>query len=248
MPDSTTGSTLAALSRPREGALAKYMKLAVGKRGFWSLLNYELRVLLFENMPGAPGIILRRIFYRGLFKSMGRNIILGKGLTVRNPGAITLGDNVAIDDYCTLDARGADCGISIGDSVVISRGTILRAKNGRITISRNSGIGSYCILASSSTLDTGEHLLMASCVCVLAGGEHAFDRLDVPIIEQGMQPGAGVAIGADVWIGTRATILDSVRIGDHAVIGACALVNNEIPAYAVAYGIPAKPVKDRRVQ
>ena len=235
------------LHNARESALAKYRRLVLGTGGYAALLGYELRTMLLANLGGALGILLRRIFYRRMFRKMGRNVIIGTGVTIRHPSKISLGDHVAVDDHCTLDARGGGgSGISLGDRTVVSRNTILRTKDGTISVGPGGGIGSNCILASSSALAIGENLLMASCVCVLAGGQHAFDRADVPVVAQGMVSKGGISIGDDVWIGTRATILDGVRIGDHAVIGACALVNKDIPGYAVAYGIPAKPVKDRR--
>lgn len=51
------------------------------------------------------------------------------------------------------------------------------------------------------------------------------------------------SIGAYVNIGAGAKILGHVHIGDHAVIGANAVVTSDIPDYAVAVGIPAKVIK-----
>jgi acetyltransferase-like isoleucine patch superfamily enzyme len=55
--------------------------------------------------------------------------------------------------------------------------------------------------------------------------------------------GRDIIIGKGVWIGSNATILGPCRIGDHAVIGAMALVNSDIPAGALAVGIPARVVR-----
>jgi acetyltransferase-like isoleucine patch superfamily enzyme len=54
-----------------------------------------------------------------------------------------------------------------------------------------------------------------------------------------------VLIGNDVYIGMRVTILDGVSIADGAVIGAGAVVTHDIPAYAIAVGVPAKVVRYR---
>lgn len=48
-----------------------------------------------------------------------------------------------------------------------------------------------------------------------------------------------------VWIGTRVTILGGVHIGEGAIIQAGAVVVNDIPAYAIAGGNPAKVFKYR---
>jgi len=52
-------------------------------------------------------------------------------------------------------------------------------------------------------------------------------------------------IGNDVFIGANVTVLDGVKIADGAVIGAGAVVKDDIPAYAIAVGVPAKVVRYR---
>ncbi len=54
-----------------------------------------------------------------------------------------------------------------------------------------------------------------------------------------------VHIGADVWIGTRAIILDGISVGHGAIIGAAAVVTKNVPPYAVVVGVPAKIIKYR---
>lgn len=49
-----------------------------------------------------------------------------------------------------------------------------------------------------------------------------------------------VEIGAGVLIGSNATILPGVRIGDGAIVGAGSLVNRDIPPGALAAGVPAR--------
>jgi len=56
---------------------------------------------------------------------------------------------------------------------------------------------------------------------------------------------AGVDIGNDVWVGARAMILDGVRIGNGAVIGAGAVVTKDIPNFAIVGGVPARVIRYR---
>ncbi len=52
-----------------------------------------------------------------------------------------------------------------------------------------------------------------------------------------------IVLKDDVWIGAGAVVLDGVKIGDRAVIGAGSLVTKEIPPAVVAFGRPAAPVR-----
>ncbi len=54
-----------------------------------------------------------------------------------------------------------------------------------------------------------------------------------------------IVIGNDVWIGYEAVIMSGVHIGDGAIIATRAVVTKDVPAYTIAGGIPAKPIKKR---
>ena len=52
-----------------------------------------------------------------------------------------------------------------------------------------------------------------------------------------------VSVGANVWIGTKATVLRGVHIGANAIIGANAVVTTSVEADSIAVGMPARAVK-----
>lgn len=54
-----------------------------------------------------------------------------------------------------------------------------------------------------------------------------------------------VHVGHDVWIGHGATLLPGITIGNGAVVGAGAVVSRDVPAYTIAAGVPARPLKRR---
>jgi hypothetical protein len=54
-----------------------------------------------------------------------------------------------------------------------------------------------------------------------------------------------VVVGHDVWIGHGAVILPGVHIGNGAVIGAGSVLTRDVAPYAVAVGVPARPIKKR---
>ena len=51
-----------------------------------------------------------------------------------------------------------------------------------------------------------------------------------------------IEVGNNCFIGCRTTILSNVKIGDNSVIGACSLVNRDIPANVIAAGNPCKVI------
>jgi acetyltransferase-like isoleucine patch superfamily enzyme len=51
-----------------------------------------------------------------------------------------------------------------------------------------------------------------------------------------------VDIGNNIYFGTNCIILAGAKIGDNCIIGACSMVNNEIPANSVVAGAPAKVI------
>ena len=126
-----------------------------------------------------------------------------------------------------------------GRDACISFGTVF--SHSGVTVGRTTYIGNYC---SIGDIQIGDDVLIASHVSIMNGcNQHGIDRLDVPVREQtGTYP--PVSIGEDTWIGEQATVTASV--GKHCVIGAGSLVLTPIPDYAVAVGVPAKVVKDRR--
>lgn len=52
--------------------------------------------------------------------------------------------------------------------------------------------------------------------------------------------GMNIFIGRNVWIGSHATILSGVSIGDNAVVAAGAVVTKDVEANTIVAGVPAK--------
>jgi acetyltransferase-like isoleucine patch superfamily enzyme len=226
-----------------QGMLRTYKRLRVGDAGWGTFLLFELVTLLLANLQGALGLYLRSRLYRPFFRRIGRGVVFGVGVSIRNPGRICLGDRVVIDDYAVLDAKGndPDGGIVLGERVFVSRNVILGCKNGAIRLGNDISIGPHSTIHSveRSTVDVGDYTVMAAYCYVIGAPDYKTARTGVPMAEQGFEQGRGIAIGRDTWLGAYAAVLDGARIGDGAVIGAKALVRNDIEPYAVAAGIPA---------
>jgi acetyltransferase-like isoleucine patch superfamily enzyme len=229
-----------AISDGKRSFLQKYQDLVLGNRNLWALLYYEFVTLLCNQLPGALGLALRRIFYPRFFAQVGKGALFGHHLTLRSPRRVAVGSHVLIDDYVMISVRGSgDEQVRIGDGVQLGRYTQLKNRAGSTFIGNYANIGAECRIDSTSQVHIGEYCLIAG-RCYIGGVNHGIDRLDIPIVKQPPVSKGGVHIGRDVWLGANVIVLDGVTIGEGAVIGAGAVVTKDIPPYAIATGVPAK--------
>lgn len=223
-------------------ALQKYKMLTVGDVSMYHFLYCEFITWLLGSRAGALGILLRKKMYKRLFKSYGRNIIIGRNCVFRHPSKISLGDNVVIDDNCVIDARGCDDeGLVVDDGVIVNRNCALQSKGGDIKIGKDVSLGADSQLVSWGGIYIGEGAIFAS-GCSISAGKYKMDDFSTPISSRQPYTSGPVVIGKNVWLATKVTILDAVEIGENSVISAGAVVTNNIGAKAVAHGNPAKVV------
>ena len=233
-----------AMGAKGRSALRKYQDLVVGSRSLSRLLLYEAVVTFTSWVPGALGLVLRRLGYPLLLGATGRNVVFGQGVVLRHPAKIRLGDDVTVDDLVVLDAKGtSNRGITLGRGVFLGRGTILSCKDGDITLGDDVNVGFHSEIFSGSSVTVGRHGLFAA-YTYLVGGGHEFERTDLAVLEQ-PRSSQGIALGDDVWLGAGAKVLDGVRLGNGVVVGAGAVVTSDLPDGAVAVGIPARVVRLR---
>lgn len=219
----------------KEGSFKKYKNFFVGSLRLADLLVYELAHILASPMPGAPGYVFRKLFMNRLLADAGNGVNMGRNVTLRHPGKITIGNSTAIDDYCLLDAGGVSEGeFNIGSNVLIARDTAISSKtdHGFIDIGDNCTIGKMCILSSSGGIKIGKYVGIAD-TCYIGGGRYRTNRKDTPMMKQELYTEGPVIIGDDCWIGTGVRVLDGVSIGSGSIIGAGAVVREDVPENTV---------------
>jgi acetyltransferase-like isoleucine patch superfamily enzyme len=208
----------------------------VGSYSLWETLKYELITAVGSALPGALGLWVRKQLYPLIFKRIGRGTVIGASVMVRHPGKIELGDNVVIGDGCTLDARGDhNVGIRIGDNVMIGERSMIRCKNGDITIEAEVGVGANAGLFAfgGNHLFVGDNTLIGP-YAYLGGVSYQYDRLDLPPAKQGHNLKGGITIGAGCHLGAHASVMDGVTIGKGCIVGAGAVVREDIPDHMMA--------------
>lgn len=228
---------------------ARYRQLIIGKSDWWSLIKYELVILLSSWVPGVLGLVLRSKLYPLILGKVGRGVVFGTNVVLRHPHKIAIGDNVVIDDNCMLDAKGVtNDGIKIGNKVFIGRNTIVSCKDGDIHLEDGVNIGFNCEIFSSSMVIVGENTMIAAYCYLVGGGNYDLERADVSFAEQdGLDTLGGITIGRNSWLAADVKVLDGVAIGTGSVIGAGAVVRSDVPPNSIAAGVPARVLRSREV-
>ena len=75
---------------------------------------------------------------------------------------------------------------------------------------------------------------------------HAYEDIEIPIIQQGITKGGRIRIGEGSWIGHGAAIVCSrgeLTIGRHCIVAANSVVTRSIPDCSVVFGIPATIIR-----
>lgn len=131
-------------------------------------------------------------------------------------------------------------GIKIGKGSVIHMGArFFLPKN--IQIGEGSLIGDHIFLDGRAKLKIGNNVDIASQVMIY-NSEHDLMDETMKAIEE------PVEIGDYVFIGPRAIILPSVKIGKGAVVAAGAVVTKDVPELTIVGGVPAKEIGKREIK
>lgn len=155
----------------------------------------------------------------------GQNVHISRKASFYSPENISLGDNVRIDDFCILSGR-----ISIGNYVHISAYAAIYAREKVI-------IGNYCGLSPRATIFS-------------AMDDFSGDYLIGPMVpEEKIKLITGPVILENyVQIGASALVFPGIKILEGSVVGALSLVNKNLQAWGIYAGIPAKKIRDRKME
>lgn len=106
-----------------------------------------------------------------------------------------------------------------------------------IHIGRDVFINSGCHFQDQGGITIGDGAMLGHNV-VLATINHDLDPA-----QDRKNHYAPITIGAHVWVGSNATILPGVTIGEWSVVAAGAVVTRDVPPYTVVGGVPAKTIR-----
>jgi acetyltransferase-like isoleucine patch superfamily enzyme len=160
----------------------------------------------------------------------------------RHPQVITEGF-VFLGKHLEIVARPGHGRIVLGKWVHLGDETRLRAHEGTLRIGDKVVFARDVTVNCYLDIEIGASTLIADWTYI-CDFDHKTDDLDLPIKDQGLVK-SPVRIGPDCWLATKVTVTRGADIGRGAVIGANSVARGNIPAYAVAAGVPAKVLADR---
>jgi acetyltransferase-like isoleucine patch superfamily enzyme len=143
---------------------------------------------------------------------------------LHNPGQISIGSHVRIDDLCFISA-GKE--VRIGSYIHIAPNCILAGAQG-IVMEDFSG------LAARVTLQT-------------ATDDYSGGFLTNPAVPDEFRKITGgiITLKKHAVVGMHAVILPGITLGEGCAVGACSLVRDTVEDWSIVVGIPAKKIKDR---
>jgi sugar O-acyltransferase (sialic acid O-acetyltransferase NeuD family) len=163
----------------------------------------------------------------GAWSVKGNTQDLLKSLSLMDGVIVAIGANkIRMEKYRQLHQQGAALVCLIHPSAVISRyshigcGSVVMAG---AVVNVDARIGDACIVNTSATIDHD---------CVLEDAVH---------ISPGAHLAGDVRVQECSWIGIGANVRQQIVIGRDVIVGAGAVVVENLPDKCVAFGIPAKP-------
>jgi len=156
-----------------------------------------------------------------------------------------LGLHCYIDDDVLIYQDGGSGSVTLGDWVHLHRGnTIQTGAGGSVHIGGGTHMQQDCqISAYAGDVRIGTDVEVAP-RCAFYPYNHGVS-MDRPLRDQPLETRGGIKIGDRAWLGYGVVVLDGVRIGSDAVVGAGSVVTHSIPDRAIAAGNPARVFRSR---
>ncbi|MGH8894111.1 MAG: acyltransferase [Actinomycetes bacterium] len=164
-------------------------------------------------------------------------------LRVRHRHVVTEG-MVFLGRHVELRSRKGYGRIVLGRWVHIGDHTRLRAHEGTLRIGDKTVLGRDNTLNCYLDLEVGPRCIVADWV-YMCDFDHRADDVHRPIKDQGIVK-SPVRIGADVWVGVKASVLRGADVGAGSVLAAHTVVRGGVPPFSLVAGVPGRVVRDRR--
>ena len=169
-------------------------------------------------------------------------------LLIRRINMIDIHPTAEINPLCDIEDSKRGTKIIVGARTYIDAFVKIKPAGGvgDLVIGEDCIINSGCVLYTGNGILIGNDVIIAS-NCTLAPTNHEVLRKDLKIKNQGFKESkGGIIIESDVWIGANCVLLDGTVLRKGCVIGAGALVRQEVKQYEICCGNPLKKIGERK--
>ena len=133
--------------------------------------------------------------------------------------------------------------LRLGAHVLLEPGVWITAPgDSRITIGSGTFLNQGVMVAAVELVEIGAHCMFAN-GCFVTDSNHRFDDPLRPVPWQGFTRRGPTRIEDNVWCGAHVVITSGVTVGERCVIGANSVVTQDLPAFSIAAGAPAKVLR-----
>jgi acetyltransferase-like isoleucine patch superfamily enzyme len=164
-------------------------------------------------------------------------------LRLRHPDVVTEGF-VFLGRRVRVEVRPGYGRIVLGRWVHLGDDNRLRAHEGTLRLGDKTVLGRDNTVNCYLDVEIGPRCMIADWVYI-CDFDHRVDDVRVPIKDQGLVK-SPVRLGADVWVGVKATVLRGAQVGEGSVLAAHTVARGVIPPWSVVAGVPGRVVRDRR--
>jgi acetyltransferase-like isoleucine patch superfamily enzyme len=189
---------------------------------------------------------MRGALYASIAKHIHRTLRVDSGTRIRHLHKLKVGVGVWLKEGVLLNARSdKEFGIVLGDGVVVRCYSYLDAYggSGQIVVGARSGIGQSVYIGGNGGVHIGRDVMISGHTFIVAA-THGFDpSSDAPYARQA-ETRAGIYIEDGAWIASNCVVMDGVRVGTLAVVGAGSVVTRSIPPRVLAAGNPARVIRE----
>lgn len=222
-------------------------------RNVFSLVP-AVRDLLVTHLPGPGGNALRVRYYRKRCRFVGKDVLIGVGVQIRNPEYVSIGDHCWIAHYVELAAGPTGEG-----KRKISRRENPRFQHqeGDVVIGKNTHIASYSFISGHGGIQIGEGCALAPGTRLISITNHYRNESD-PTDTRRYSPGTRIpeedqvllvgpiVMGDNSAIGTNTALMPGSAIGEYGAVGALSVLTKSLQDGEIAMGVPARPISGLR--
>lgn len=197
----------------------------------------------------AAIMLIRGMMTKPWFASSHGPVFRGRNVSLLNAAYVSHNGRLVLEDYVELQGVSVR-GVQFGAHVSIGRYTMVRPSSYYggdagigLRIGDRSSIGAGGFIGCSGWIEIGDDVMIGPGVRLFSEN-HAFDRLDITIKEQGVERGE-LIIENDCWIGSGVTVMSGVRIRRGTVVAAGSVVTKDTPEFSIVAGVPARFIRTR---